>query len=93
MNIQWSERAIDEATEILTMVAEYAGFASTERYQAEFDRLISLAAENPQMGKTGIIKNTRELYPINGKYRVVYEIENNALRILTVKSTRKLHQP
>lgn len=62
MNITWSAEAIGELREILLMVAEYAGFGSAERYQLEFERLVALAAENPQMGKIGIIPQTRELY-------------------------------
>lgn len=62
MNITWSAEAIGELREILLMVAEYAGFGSAERYQLEFERLVALAAENLQMGKIGIIPQTRELY-------------------------------
>lgn len=49
------------------MVAEYVGEQSAVRYISEFNRLIDLAAYNPLMGKIGVVPNTRELYPINGK--------------------------
>lgn len=91
MNVIWSDKAIVELEEILLMVAEYAGLASSERYQSEFERLVALAADNPNMGKLGVIEQTRELYPMNGKYRVVYEISGNVLYVLSVKSTRQFH--
>nr|WP_176703077.1 type II toxin-antitoxin system RelE/ParE family toxin [Neisseria lactamica] len=67
MKIIWSDEATAELWEILMMVAEYAGLASSERYQSEFERLVALAADNPRMGSIGIIPKTRELYPINGQ--------------------------
>nr|AIW80510.1 plasmid stabilisation system protein [uncultured bacterium] len=91
MKIIWSDEATAELWEILMMVAEYAGLASSERYQSEFERLVALAADNPRMGSIGIIPKTRELYPINGKYRIVYEITGDVLHVLTVKSSKRLH--
>lgn len=91
MKVVWSEEAVTELGEILLMVAEYAGFRSSDRYLSEFERLVSLAAENPKMGRIGIVPQTRELYPINGKYRIVYEIVGDTMHILTVKASKQLH--
>lgn len=84
MKVVWSNQAIDDLREILLQVAEYAGLASAEKYHSEFERLLSIAAENPRMGKIGIVAHTRELYPLNGKYRLVYRIAENTIEVATV---------
>ncbi|MCP1660520.1 plasmid stabilization system protein ParE [Neisseria perflava] len=76
---------------ILSQVADFSGVASAEKYLNEFERLIELAAANPRMGKTGLIPNTCELFPIHGKYRIVYEIQDDIFWIVALKSTRQLH--
>ncbi|XXQ68703.1 type II toxin-antitoxin system RelE/ParE family toxin [Neisseriaceae bacterium B1] len=75
------------------MIEEYAGQASSERYYQEFNRVIELAAANPYMGRAGIVANTRELHPIQGKYRIVYQLDDKYLYILMIKSTKQLHNP
>ncbi len=89
--VVWSEWANNRVAEIAEMVAEYVGEQSAVSYISEFNRLIDLAAYNPLMGKIGVVPNTRELYPINGKYRIVYRIVGDELRILTVKASQQLH--
>lgn len=58
---------------------------------SEFDRVLDLAAANPKMGKIGIVPHTRELYPVKHKYRIVYEIQQDTIFVLTVKNCRQLH--
>lgn len=89
--VVWSEWANNRVAQIAENVAEYAGVQSAVRYISEFNRLVDLAAYNPLMGKIGVVPNTRELYPINGKYRIVYRISGNELRVLTVKTSNQLH--
>lgn len=89
--VVWSELANQRVAEIADMVAEYAGEQSAIRYISEFHRLVDLAASNPEMGKIGVVSDTRELFPIGGKYRIVYRVTGDILRVLTVKSTRQLH--
>lgn len=91
MNIVWTHLALSQFQHILSMVADYASTASAQRYALEFERLITLAQANPQMGKKGIIPNTRELYPINGKYRIVYRVMEERFIVLTIKSTKQRH--
>ena len=88
----WSETALRRRIEIYVAIAEYASLNSAEYYMSEFDRVLNLAATNPKMGKPGIVPNTRELYPVKHKYRIVYEIQNDTLFVLTVKSCRELHR-
>lgn len=80
----WSIEALDDLDLILSQVGEYAGWASAERYLAEFENIVSLASDNPRMGKIGSKENTRELYPIKGKYRIVYRVSDDILEVLTV---------
>ena len=82
-NVIWTERAKND-------VAAYAGENSAVRYVREFGRLADLAAAHPNMGKPGLAQ-TRELYPIEGKYRLVYEIRDTDLVVLTVKPVKMLH--
>lgn len=89
--VVWSKLANHRVTEIARMVSEYAGEQSAIRYVSEFNRLVDLAAANPEMGKIGVVPDTRELFPIGGKYRIVYRISGDFLRVLTVKSTRQSH--
>lgn len=91
-NIVWTARACLDMNAIAVAICEYAGENSAAHYMSEFNRLVELAAFNPLMGKIGLAK-TRELYPINGKYRIVYEVQGDDLVVLTVKSTKQLHTP
>lgn len=91
LNILWSERALRRRIEIYVAVAEYADVQSADYYMSEFDRVLDLAAANPKMGKIGIVPHTRELYPVKHKYRIVYEIQQDTIFVLTVKSCRQLH--
>lgn len=91
ITVVWSDLANIHVAEIVEMVAEYAGERSATRYASEFHRLVDLAAFNPKMGKIGIIPDTRELYPINGKYRIVYRVSDEVLYVLAVKASQQLH--
>lgn len=90
-NVFWTDTALHNVAEIAAMVFEYAGENSAAHYVSEFHRLVDLAASNPKMGKPGLA-DTRELYPINGKYRIVYEVVGDDLNVLTVKPSRMLHE-
>lgn len=89
-NIVWTVRARSDVETIATTVYEYAGENSAVRYVSEFNRLVELAAFHPFMGKVGLAE-TRELYPINGKYRIVYDVQGNDLIVLTVKPSAMRH--
>lgn len=91
--VTWSQLDRLRVDEIVEMVAEYAGEQSAIRYVSEFNRMVELAAHNPNIGKIGIVPNTRELYPIQGKYRIVYEVSGEKLHVLTVKATQQLNTP
>lgn len=91
VEIKWSAEAADNLAAVLDRVADFSGAQSAIKYLDEFDRLLGIAADNPHMGKPGLIPNTRELFPIHGKYRIVYETQNDTLLVLSVKSTRQLH--
>lgn len=92
MNIIWSDEALEQLRNILLMVAEYAGFASSDRYLSEFERIVELASQHPKMGRIGIAPRTRELFPINGKYRIIYEVQEDTLYVLGIKSTKQHHE-
>lgn len=91
MKILWTEDALGELYSILAQVSKYAGRKTADKYQGEFEKIISLLSDNPRMGKIGSVRNTRELYPINGKYRVVYTISegNNTLEIVGIMLSKR----
>lgn len=83
-NVVWSDSALEDVAQIAANVAEYTSPVTAERYISEFNRLVELAAFLPEMGKIGLRENTRELYPINGMYRIVYHVSGNDLVVLSV---------
>ncbi|WP_051940393.1 type II toxin-antitoxin system RelE/ParE family toxin [Stenoxybacter acetivorans] len=82
----WTAEAVQDMVRIHTQLAEYTGLASAERHLVAFRRSADLAQAHPLIGKQGLVKNTRELYPINKKYRMVYVFDEDAdtVSIITV---------
>jgi len=70
--------------------------SNNPRAAARIDELFSDAAarlsDHPKLGKPGKISGTRELIP-HESYRLVYEIEGEALWILTLIHTARLWPP
>ncbi|QIW16209.1 hypothetical protein A4G20_07635 [Pasteurellaceae bacterium RH1A] len=92
MKIVWTDEALADIEWIVEQVAEYASPESAYRYLEEFEKIVELASHFPKMGKLGQVKGTRELYPIKGKYRIVYhQPSENILEVITVVMARKLY--
>lgn len=90
MQVIWSQNALMELREIMLSVATFAGINSARKYENEFHRIVALAADFPTMGKLGV-EGSRELYPIRSKYRIVYIVSDDVLKIVSVKLGKKLH--
>ncbi|WGF90967.1 type II toxin-antitoxin system RelE/ParE family toxin [Marinivivus vitaminiproducens] len=54
-----------------------------------FDDAVLRLAEYPNLGTVGRASGTRELLP-HESYRIIYEIRDNAIRILAVVHTARL---
>jgi plasmid stabilization system protein ParE len=59
-----------------------------ELFAEAADRL----AEHPYLGKAGLISGTRELIP-HESYRLVYEVQDNTVWILTLVHTARMWPP
>ena len=88
MKVIWSPEALLERADIWDAIAN-----DNPRAAARIDELFSDAAarlgDHPKLGKPGKISGTRELIP-HESYRLVYEIEGEALWILALIHTARL---
>lgn len=82
MQIEWTDKAVQQRKQLLAGRRDYAGAASARKAYAEIKRLLDLAAAQPQMGKPGIVNGTRELFPM--RYRVVYTVSEKYLTVIAV---------
>ena len=91
MKVIWSPEALLERADIWDAIAN-----DNPRAAARIDELFSDAAarlgDHPKLGKPGKISGTRELIP-HESYRLVYEIEGEALWILALIHTARLWPP
>jgi addiction module RelE/StbE family toxin len=91
VKVIWSPEALLDRSDIWDHIA-----SDNPRAAARIDELFSDAAarltEHPRLGKTGKIAGTRELIP-HESYRLVYEIESDALWILALVHTSRLWPP
>lgn len=91
MRVIWTPEAQQDRAEIWDYIA-----GDNPRAAARMDELFSDAAarlaEHPLLGKPGIIPGTRELIP-HENYRLVYEIEDEAVWVLTLVHTARQWPP
>ena len=91
MKVIWSPEALLDRADIWDAIAN-----DNPRAAARIDELFSDAAarlgDHPKLGKPGKISGTREWIP-HESYRLVYEIEGEALWILALIHTARLWPP
>ena len=91
MRVIWAPEAQQDRADIWDYIA-----ADSPRAAARMDKLFSDAAgrlaSHPNLGKPGKIAGTRELIP-HENYRLVYEIEREAVWILVLIHTAKQWPP
>lgn len=91
MRVIWTPEAQQDRAEIWGYIA-----GDNPRAAARMDELFSDAAarlaEHPLLGKPGIIPGTRELIP-HESYRLVYEIEDETVWVLTLVHTARQWPP
>ena len=91
MKVIWSPEALLDRADIWDAIA-----SDNPRAAARIDELFSDAAarlgDHPKLGKPGKISGTREWIP-HESYRLVYEIEDEALWILALVHTARLWPP
>lgn len=91
MKVVWSVEALDDLDLILSQVGEYAGWASAERYLAEFENIVSLASDNPRMGKIGSTAHDvehRAISPQSDRFHV--GATHIGLKLVQIHEIRKI---
>lgn len=91
MNVVWTPEAEQDRDAIWLYIA-----ADNPRAAARLDALFSDAAarlaNHPKLGRPGKIAGTRELIP-HESYRLVYEIDNETVWLLTLVHTARQWPP
>ena len=91
MKVFWTPEAEHDRTDIWLHIA-----ADNLRAAARMDELFSDAAarlaDHPKLGRPGKISGTRELV-VHESYRLVYEIEGEAVWVLTLVHTAQRWPP
>ena len=91
MKILWTPEAQQDRADVWDYIA-----AKNPQAAARLDELFSDAtaqlAAHPMLGRTGKIPGTRELIPYES-YRLVYEISDETVWILTLVHTARLWPP
>jgi len=84
MKLLLTSKAISDIEVIYTNIAIYIDTTSAERIVSDIYKIMELALTQPEMGTLGRVNGTRELFPRNGKYRIVYRVKEQQLEILRV---------
>ena len=91
MKVRWVAAANQDRAEIIDYIA-----IDNPRAALKMDGLFSEAAAKladfPMLGRAGKIPGTRELFP-HDSYRLVYEIEDDTVWVLTLVHTARLWPP
>ena len=91
MRVRWTPEALQDRNDIWDYIA-----TDNPRAAARMDELFSDAAsrlsEHPKLGRPGKIPGTRELIA-HESYRLVYEITDDTVWILTLIHTARLWPP
>ena len=87
ISVLWNEKAIEDYEAILDHIYEDAGEEKETEFMAMFENKIALICEFPDIGKNGLVENTRE-FLTNG-YRIVYQSTEKELRILRIVHYRR----
>lgn len=88
MIVIWSPEATQDRYDILDYIAADDPLAAI-RMDELFSETADLLANHPFMGKPGIVTGTREWIP-HPSYRLIYEVNQDAIFILALVHTSRL---
>lgn len=91
MKVFWASAAEQDRTDIIDYIGQDNPLAAL-RMDELFTEAAGRLAEHPLLGKTGLIPGTRELIP-HESYRLVYEVQDNAVWILALVHTARMWPP
>lgn len=83
MQIEWKERALQDAREILAYIAQDKPGAAREVFEA-IQRQVGLLADTPKLGRAGRVRGTRELVINRTPYLVAYRVTATTVTVLRV---------
>lgn len=88
MKVFWAAAAEQDRADIIDYISQDSPLAAI-RMDELFSQAAARLAEHPLLGRGGQIAGTRELIP-HESYRLVYEVEGDAVWILTLVHTARL---
>lgn len=91
MRVFWATAAEQDRAEIVDHISQDSPLAAI-RMDDLFTQAAARLAENPSLGRPDTIPGTRELIP-HESYRLVYEVENDSVWILTLVHTARPWPP
>lgn len=91
MKVEWTLSALRDKDDILLYIAAHDVDAAF-RMDALFDDAAGQLGEFPHLGHPGDLPGTREILP-HRSYRLVYEIRDGTVFVLTLIHTARLWPP
>lgn len=91
MKVFWASAAEQDRADIIDYIGQDNPLAAI-RMDELFTEAAGRLAEQPLLGKTGLIPGTRELIP-HESYRLVYEVQDNTVWILALVHTARMWPP
>ena len=91
MKIIWTPQARQDRRDIFAYIAEDNGLAA-DRIDQLLDKAATRLQALPRIGRPGIVAGTRELV-VHANYRIVYQIHDDALWILSVVHSARRWPP
>jgi addiction module RelE/StbE family toxin len=91
MRVVWTPEALQDRRDIWDYIASdnvAAALKMDERFSNAAERL----GDHPKIGRSGMITGTREVFP-HEHYRLVYEIDDEAVWILALVHTARQWPP
>lgn len=89
MRLSWSRLAFEDRTRIFDYIAQdnpAAALALDERIEEQVEGL----RQNPELGRSGRVRGTRELVIAQTAYIAVYRLEADRIRILRILHSAQL---
>ncbi len=83
MTIKWLERALDDL-ESLREYIENDNPSASEKVMQHLIKSLDYLMDNPELGRLGRAKNTRELLLSGLPYAIIYKIKNNFIEVLRI---------
>lgn len=91
MKVRWTPEAEQDRNDVWGYIADDNPLAAV-RMDELFSDAAAKLADFPHIGRTGKIPGTRELIP-HESYRLVYEVEGEAVWILALVNTARQWPP